>query len=79
MEAFIASLAAKYPWALIVVSVIGTFRVLFKPTMTYIETVVASTETKVDDNFLASLKESKIYKGISWVVDYLLSIKLPQK
>ena len=70
-------LAQKYPIILTIVSIMGMARVILKPLMTLLHTVVKETETTKDDTFLASLEESAVYKGIVWLLDYAISLKLP--
>jgi hypothetical protein len=70
--------ANEYPWATIIVVWVGVFRVTFKPVMAAVETYIAATPHKGDDEFLAKLKEHKIYKAVVWFVDYSMSIKLPK-
>lgn len=77
MEQFLIELATKYQWFMIVCLVIGIFRMVFKPIMAIIESIVIYTPSQKDDAALASFKDSNVYKAIIWVVDYLLSIKLP--
>lgn len=77
MESTLIELATKYQWFLTLCIVIGVARMIFKPIMALIDAVVAYTPSTKDDEFMAGLKENRIYKGIIWVVDYLLSIKLP--
>ena len=76
---FVLDLITSNPNLSVVLTVIGFFRVIFKPLMTLIEKVVEATPTKSDDERLAKIKESKVYKGVAWVVDYLLPVKLPVK
>lgn len=77
MEQFLIELATKYQWFMIVCLVIGIFRMVFKPIMAIIESIVIYTPNPKDDIALAGFKNSKVYKAIIWIVDYLLSVKLP--
>lgn len=77
MEQIIIELAQKYPAAVAVLTAIGVLRAVFKPIMTVLDKFVESTPSASDDALLGKLKESKIYKGIAWFVDYTASIKLP--
>ncbi len=77
MEALLAGLVAKYTWMVVVVLIIGIFRMVFKPLMAVIKAVVAATPSTKDDEVVAKVESSSVYKGLCWVVDYLLSIKLP--
>ena len=78
MELMLIELVTKFPFMSAVIMIMGVFRVIFKPTMTWISQVVEATPTKKDDEFWAKVQASSIYKKVSWFVDYLLSIKLPQ-
>lgn len=78
METFILSLVEKYPSLSTVVMAVGVFRLTFKPLMTFLETVIKATPATGDDAALEKFKSGKIYKSLSFVVDYLLSIKLSQ-
>lgn len=59
--------------------VMGALRVCFKPLMVFVEAVVGQTPTKSDDEWLAKVKISKSYKILSFVLDYVASVKLPQE
>jgi hypothetical protein len=61
------------------VSIVGTLRLIIKPVMSLIEVYVAATPSKEDDLLPSKIMGSKLYKQISFVLDYLLSIKLPKK
>ena len=57
---------------------IGTFRTIFKPLCALVLSVVAATPTKKDDELVDKIATNKWYKVLVWLVDYLLSIKLPK-
>lgn len=59
-------------------SIVGGFRLFFKPIMYLIETYVKKTGSKEDDAALQKIKESGIYKVLVWFIDYLTSVKLPK-
>lgn len=69
---------SKYPWLMVFITILGVFRAVFKPLMLVFEKLAGATPTLVDDQMLNSFKASKWYKGMSWFVDYAMSIKLPQ-
>jgi len=77
MEEQILVLLSKYPITASILSVIGAFRVFFKPTLAFIKDIVLKTSSKKDDELLLKVESSKIYKGFVFVIDYLFSIKLP--
>lgn len=73
----ILGLVEKYPAVSSVLLVIGTMRAIFKPLMALAHAYVGSTSSKKDDEKLQEVEQSKIYKGIAFVLDYFASIKLP--
>jgi hypothetical protein len=79
MEQFLLELASKYPVVVAVCSVVGIFRLVFKPTVALVKLIVAATPSESDDKVVADIEASGIWKAVLWVVDYLLSIKLPGK
>jgi hypothetical protein len=76
--ALIQQAMASYPQIASVLFVIGALRVVVKPIMAVLEAYVLYTPSLDDDSKLAVLKESAVYKGIVFVLDYLASIKLPK-
>lgn len=77
MEQFLIDLVSKFPWVAVVLLVVGIFRLVFKPIMAIVESIVLYTPTPNDDVALAKFEASGFYKALLWVVNYLLSIKLP--
>ena len=77
MEQFLIELATKYQVVMTICIVVGIFRLVFKPLMAIIKAVVVYTPTSSDDIVMAKIEEHKAYKAVLWVIDYLLSIKLP--
>ncbi len=69
----------EYPWIATVLFVIGGLRVVFKPIMVLLETYVAYTPSKSDDETLEKAKSSKAYQWLAFALDYLASLKLPVK
>ena len=65
--------------AIAILLLVGGLRVLFKPVMAALEAIVAYTPSKKDDKLYQDLQESKAYKALRFLVDYIASIKLPQK
>lgn len=55
----------------------GTLRMIFKPIMSGIQAVVSLTPTVKDDTILADVLNSKVYKTIVFIFDYVASLKLP--
>lgn len=77
MEQVLIDLAAKYPIIASIIIVIGIFRSIFKPLMSFLRSFVLATPSVKDDSILDKFEGSKIYAGIIYVVDWFTSIKLP--
>ncbi len=75
---FIMWIVAKNPMVASLIVMVGTMRLVMKPIMSALQQVVDLTATKVDDEMLKKVLDSKWYKAISWFLDYVGSIKLPQ-
>lgn len=73
----LANLVATHPKLMILITVVGTARLVFKPIISGIDAVVAATPTKADDEVVEKAKSSKVFKVIAAVMNYLLSLKLP--
>ena len=67
----------QYPVLSHILAGIAVARLFFKPTFTYLHSIADATATTKDNAFLAKVEGSAIYKGISFVLDWTLSIKLP--
>lgn len=78
MEQLVAEMVMNYPNLMSVVVVLGVFRMVFKPIVTAVQAYVDATPSKIDDEKFEEIKKSSAYKSVSWLVDYLMSIKLPQ-
>ena len=72
----ITLLVEKFPFIVPILSILGLVRLLMKPIMTVIDTYVAWTPSESDNKTWEGLKESKIFKGFSFVIDWLFSVKL---
>jgi hypothetical protein len=72
-------LVGKWPVASSVLMVVGVLRVINKPLFAFARTFVASTPSLKDDAVLAQIEGSKVYKSISFILDWFGSIKLPEK
>jgi len=79
MADLITTLLAKYPAIVSVLSGIGAFRLVFKPLMTAVDSYEASTPSTKDDAAVKKVEDSKVYKAAMWLMDYVFSIKLPEK
>lgn len=73
----IEGLMGKYGIIVQIVAIMGTFRLIFKPFMLFVEAAVAATPTKADDAAVAMAEASPIFKGIVFLLDWVGSLKLP--
>lgn len=76
MEQFIIDLAVKFPWVMVVISIIGVLSIVVKPLMSIIGNVVKETKSQKDDLVFEKVENSKIYKGFIYVLDWFASIKI---
>ena len=65
--------------AVAAIVLIGGLRVVFKPLMALLEAVSVYTLSKKDDEIYKNISEGNTYKTFKFVVDYIASIKLPEK
>lgn len=72
-------LVAKYPVLASIVGVVGLLRLIIKPIMVALKSIVESTETPKDNELLTKVEESKVYKAVIFLLDYLASVKIPPK
>ncbi len=79
LEQIFVDLAATYPWLFMVFTFIAVFRLIFKPVISLADAYVMATPDKSDDEKWAKIKASRAYVCLAWVVDYLMSVKLPTK
>ena len=70
------SAIVKYPKVMIFVSIMGTFRMVFKPLVTFAHAYVAATPSTSDDLKLEKVEASKPFRAIKFLVDYFTSIKV---
>ena len=66
-------------WAIAVLSYIATARLILKPTMTWLHSIAEATETKKDDELIAKVETSSIYKLVVFLLDWFASIKIAPK
>jgi hypothetical protein len=76
MNELMVSLASQYPMVLAILSGIGLLRAINKPLFALARSFVQATESKSDDVALDKIEQSKVYKGICFLLDYLMSVKL---
>lgn len=75
----IEAYAGQYGAALQVVAIVGTLRLVIKPIMAGIESAIAQTETKSDDEILGKVQGNVFYKGFFFLLDLIASLKLKPK
>lgn len=78
VKPLIEMLAGNHGWIVQVIVLIGTLRLILKPILSAIEGVVAATPTQSDDAKWAAIKETKVYKTITYLLDWFASVKLPK-
>ncbi len=76
---FFVQFAQNWPFLATLIAVMGTFRLFFKPLVTLIHAWVAASPSKKDDEILVKVESSGWYKAIMFIVDYIASVKLPEK
>lgn len=60
-----------------VLMIIGGLRIVVKPLMGILKSLAIYTPGKKDDEFVGRVEESKLYKGLVYLVDWFASVKLP--
>lgn len=73
---WLLDLAAKYPWLVTVLLIVGALRLAVKPVFSIWHTYVESTETTKDDEFLSKVETSKWLKLVLYALDYVASVKI---
>lgn len=76
---FIIQFASQYPFVATILMVVGVLRLINKPLFAFLNAVVMATPTPKDNEILKKIETSKAYQYVSFVLDYLGSVKLPQK
>lgn len=71
----LANLALHYPWAALLISVMGSARLWCKPLSQLVHWAIRQTKTTADDEFVAEVERSRAWVWFWWVVDYIASIK----
>lgn len=70
---------SKYPAFAMAATVIGFLRLIMKPAMTIAQAYVKLTPYDSDDKWLANFEQSKGYKLFVYLMDWFLSVKMPEK
>ena len=58
---------------------VGALRLTIKPLLSVLHSYTEKTPTKVDDEFLAKVENSKVLKVIFYLMDLVASIKIVPK
>ncbi len=85
METFIRTLVESLlgengqmlQWFIALSAAVGMLRLFFKPIMECVEKIVSETITKRDDLVLEQLKGNAVYKSFVFLMDLILSVKIP--
>ena len=67
-----------YPWLQHIVAIMIIGRIAFKPIFAILGKYVELTIEEDDDKKLHKIMQSKTYKMISFIVDLIASVKMPQ-
>lgn len=78
MELFVLELAQKHPVALSVLSALYVLSAINKPLFTLLHKYVEATASSSDNELLNKVENSKVYKAISYLLDWVVRVKLPQ-
>ena len=76
MEQFILDLVAQHPAAAGILSALMIVRIINKPLFALFHAIVDVTKTEIDNEWLKKVEESKPYKALLFVLDWMLSIKV---
>lgn len=68
----------QYPMLIDILIYMSIFRMIFKPLLSFAYRYVKITDTKEDDKWLNSLINSPYFLIVEFILDLLLSIKLPR-
>lgn len=79
LKPLLETLAGSNGLVLQVISIVGTVRLIMKPIMTMLHAVVDSTPSPADNAVLDGVEKSKLFSAVTFILDYILSIKLPTK
>jgi hypothetical protein len=68
----------EYPTIRTIVTTMVIMRLVNKPLFALLEKIAEKTESKKDNELLEKIKGHKAYKILSFLLDYIGSIKLPK-
>ena len=69
--------AGQYGWLVAVMTIVGVLRMVFKPAMSLLKTVVDLTPTAKDNELLEKILKNPMYKIFAYLLDWTASVKLP--
>lgn len=78
MEFVMAYVAAHPPLFKMILIIIGT-RAIFKPLCMGIQAYVDASESTSDNVLWDKIKSNPVFKGFSFFLDYIFSLKFPVK
>ena len=80
VEPLFASYGGDFGIVVQVMSILGSIRAVNKPLFSTLNALVNATYWTDDDNqLLARLENNKIYKGLIYVLDWVVSVKVGRK
>lgn len=77
LQPLLAGLAGKYGVAVQIFMVIGVLRTINKPLFGFFHTFTLATPGEGDDLVLQKVETSSVYKWVTYVLDFVGSVKLP--
>jgi len=72
-------LTSQAPWIVAILLVMGSLRAILKPLTELLKVIVKQTPSPKDDAWLSKAMESKVYKTLCFILDWVGSVKLPKK
>lgn len=76
---WLLSMVQNHPAFSSIIMFLGMMRLCIKPAMTILQAYVKWTPYDNDDKWLADVESSKGYKLAVYLLDWLLSVKVPEK
>ncbi len=69
---------ASNPHLAIVLTIMSCARMIFKPVCSVIQAYVDSTPDTKDNEKWVAIQQTKAFKSVAYILDLLLSIKIPK-
>jgi len=73
---FLTWLIGSYPITASALTIIGILRVVNKPLFSLLRAYVTVTKNEADDKALDAVEKSKLYTYLTYILDWLGSVKL---